>query len=137
MCPVCGAAHAVCTGRTSNRTVPVGYGAFGPEAGPAIGPNILARARIYEVTMANQFTASERLYLNADGKVVGADDPNRVSLLAAEGTSMPIERAQELGLVDADGNAVNVRTAEETPDEGEVKAKAASANKARAASDNK
>lgn len=44
------------------------------------------------------YIATERLYLDKDGKVVKADDPKRASLLVAEGGRLPIERAEELGL---------------------------------------
>jgi pyruvate/2-oxoglutarate dehydrogenase complex dihydrolipoamide acyltransferase (E2) component len=44
------------------------------------------------------YIATERLYLDKDGKVVKADDPTRASLLIGEGGRLPIERAEELGL---------------------------------------
>jgi pyruvate/2-oxoglutarate dehydrogenase complex dihydrolipoamide acyltransferase (E2) component len=44
------------------------------------------------------YIATERLYLDKDGKVVKADDPNRASLLVGVGGRLPIERAEELGL---------------------------------------
>jgi hypothetical protein len=47
----------------------------------------------------NTFTATERLYLDADGKVVKADDPKRRSLLVGVGGTMPMDRARALGLV--------------------------------------
>lgn len=46
------------------------------------------------------FTATERLYLTADGKrVVKGDDPARHELLVVEGGTLPVARAKELGLV--------------------------------------
>lgn len=53
------------------------------------------------VSMANTFnwTATEKLYLDASGKVVGAKDPTRYTLLILPGQSMPRWRAESLGLV--------------------------------------
>ena len=45
------------------------------------------------------YTADERLYLDAEGKVVKAADPGATTLLVPAGGDLPIERAQELGLV--------------------------------------
>lgn len=64
------------------------------------------------------WTADRRLYLNAAGQAVEADDPGRASLLVAEGGQIELERAQQLGLVEV------------TP--AEVKAVAPKTNKARA-----
>jgi hypothetical protein len=66
------------------------------------------------------YTADRRLYLNAEGKVVEADDPTRASLLVGQGGTLPLDQAQRLGLVDA-----------------EEKAAKAPANKAKAPVDNK
>jgi hypothetical protein len=44
------------------------------------------------------YIANERLYLDADGKVVKADDPARVQLLIHEGGRLDAARAEELGL---------------------------------------
>ena len=44
------------------------------------------------------YVASDRLYLDRGGKVVKEDDPNRVTLLAAVGATVPEPRARELGL---------------------------------------
>lgn len=90
VCPICGAAHAACPGVTGAPRFVVDY----PQ----------------EVIMPDQFTATERLYLDPDGKVVSADDPNRRSLLVSVGGTLPMERAQSLGLVDADGNAVATKS---------------------------
>lgn len=46
------------------------------------------------------WTADRRLYLDKDGKVVEADDPNRASLLVAEGGQLPLADAKRLGLVE-------------------------------------
>lgn len=54
----------------------------------------------------NEYCATERLYLNSAGQAVGADDPDRQSLLLGVGACMPLEKARQYGLVDADGNAV-------------------------------
>lgn len=48
---------------------------------------------------ANTWTSNRRLYLNKAGAVVEADDPDRTSLLVAEGGSLPLEQAKALGLV--------------------------------------
>jgi hypothetical protein len=53
-----------------------------------------------EVAMAGPYIATRRLYLDKDGKVVEADDPNRVALLVGVGGHLSQERARELGLVD-------------------------------------
>lgn len=70
--------------------------------------------------MAEVWTADRRLYLDKDGKVVEADDPNRTELLAAEGVEVPAARARELGLTqdpaqptpDAEAEDVKTRQAE-------------------------
>ncbi len=49
------------------------------------------------------FTADRRLYLNAEGEAVEADDPNRITLLAAKGTQFSMSHAQQLGLAGDDG----------------------------------
>ena len=46
----------------------------------------------------NTFTSDKRLYLDKDGKVVGEDSPDRVSLLVAAGASIPMEKAEQYGL---------------------------------------
>lgn len=46
------------------------------------------------------FTPGRRLCLDAEGKVVEGDDPNRLTLLCSETGSIPMERARELGLLD-------------------------------------
>jgi hypothetical protein len=48
---------------------------------------------------SNMWTADRRLYLDQDGKVVEADDPNRASLLVAQGGSIPLADAERYGLV--------------------------------------
>lgn len=47
----------------------------------------------------NKWTADRRLYLDANGKVVEANDPTKLTLLIAPGQSMPLTEAQRLGLV--------------------------------------
>jgi hypothetical protein len=44
------------------------------------------------------WTAPERLYLTADGKVVGHADPRKATLLIAAGCEMPMEDAIRYGL---------------------------------------
>ena len=58
------------------------------------------------------FTLSERLYTDKDGKVVKADDPNRLRLLGNAGGTIPMAEAKRLGLADADGQPVESRPAE-------------------------
>jgi enoyl-CoA hydratase/carnithine racemase len=48
---------------------------------------------------SNVWTADRRLYLDKDGKVVEASDPDRASLLVNTGGTLPLEQAQALGLV--------------------------------------
>lgn len=72
---------------------------------------------------SNMWTADRRLYLDKDGKAVEADDPARVSLLVAAGGTIPLSDAERYGLVTV------------TP--AEVKAKAPTPNKAKAAPENK
>lgn len=52
------------------------------------------------------FTSSRRLYLDKDGGVVEEGDPNRVSLLAAAGSPIPLELAVKHGLADKDGKSL-------------------------------
>jgi hypothetical protein len=44
-------------------------------------------------------TSKERLYLDADGNVVKADDPNRLTLLVGAGGVIPMETALKHGLL--------------------------------------
>lgn len=124
-CALCGSPDTTCHGRLSNYTVPVGFGWFGPESGPAIGWNRPAISRVYdmgivtlsrEVRMADVFTATERLYLDPEGNVVKAKDPNRARLLIGAGQTMPMDEARRLGLVEEEngGGEKASRTAPET-----------------------
>lgn len=54
------------------------------------------------------YVATERLYLDNNGKVVKADDPSRQSLLVPVGGRLSDEDAQHYGLTDAP----NVKAAE-------------------------
>jgi hypothetical protein len=45
------------------------------------------------------WTSPERVYLDAEGKAVGAKDPRRAQLLVCEGGRIPLDQAQALGLV--------------------------------------
>lgn len=100
-CPVCGEAHAAC-GNYGLKYKPVGWeGDFKPaevEEMPMV--TIPERKRGGEV-----FESDERLYLDGEGKVVKADDPNRKSLLVGKGGTIPLARARELGLAGEDGAA--------------------------------
>lgn len=78
-CPICGAEHAAC------------------------GLDVRALPPItLEDPMAREskatWTSDRRLYLNAAGQVVEADDPSRVSLLVAQGAALPADVAQRYGL---------------------------------------
>jgi hypothetical protein len=46
------------------------------------------------------WTSTKRLYLDQAGNVVGAKDPNRHTLLVAEGGRIPTSQARELGLLE-------------------------------------
>lgn len=76
---------------------------------------------------SNMWTADRRLYLNAEGQAVEADDPTRIKLLVAAGGSIPMADAERYGLI-------TVQPAVVTPAE---KAKAPAANKAAAPKANK
>lgn len=71
---------------------------------------------------SNLWTSDRRLYLNADGAVVEADDPSRVSLLVAAGGTIPLADAERLGIITVTH---------------EVKAAAPKVNKSKAAPTNK
>jgi hypothetical protein len=47
---------------------------------------------------SNDFVADRRLYLDADGNVVEADDPNRARLLVGAGGTVPAADAERYGL---------------------------------------
>lgn len=49
------------------------------------------------------YVATERLYLNKDGKVVKGDDPSRTSLLVAVGGKLSDEDARRYGLIEDTG----------------------------------
>lgn len=63
----------------------------------------------------NEWTSPERLYLDAAGKVVKADDPTRVSLLVGAGGSLPMERAQALGLTTTESKDVGGAESKDVP----------------------
>lgn len=44
--------------------------------------------------------SDRRLYLDAEGKVVEADDPSRAQLLVSKGGEIPMEDARRYGLLD-------------------------------------
>jgi hypothetical protein len=77
-CLICGAAHTKCPGTT-----------------PA--PQFIIDLEV-EPMASNLYTSDRRLYLNADSKVVEADDPSRVSLLVPEGGTIPMADAEKYGL---------------------------------------
>jgi hypothetical protein len=57
----------------------------------------------------NEWVADRRLYLDKDGNVVEEGDPTRATLLVGEGGTLTLERAQSLGLVDENGEAVKAK----------------------------
>jgi hypothetical protein len=75
---ICGAAHDECAG-----TLPAPQFVVDLEAEPMA---------------SNLYTSDRRLYLNAEGKVVEADDPTRVSLLVNAGGTIPMADAEKYGL---------------------------------------
>jgi hypothetical protein len=50
-----------------------------------------------------RWTADRRLYLDANDRVVEANDPTRVKLLVSAGNTIPLADAQRYGLVSNDG----------------------------------
>jgi len=76
-CLICGAAHARC------------------------GPDHLVYPPVdLGVIMADtRYTADRRLYLDADGNVVEADNPARRTLLVAAGGTLDMDTARRYGLV--------------------------------------
>lgn len=80
---------------------------------------------------ANTYTADRRLYLDRDGNVVEADDPNRATLLIGEGGALLLDDAVRYGLANPDGTAIQRQPAAEQP-EGEKAQAVPPANKARA-----
>lgn len=66
------------------------------------------------------WTADRRLYLDKAGKVVEADNPDRQTLLVAEGGQIPTERAQALGLTGGQEQALGAAQDAPAP-EGERK----------------
>jgi hypothetical protein len=47
---------------------------------------------------SNDFVSDRRLYLDSEGNVVEADDPNRARLLVGEGGTVPAADAERYGL---------------------------------------
>lgn len=61
------------------------------------------------------WTSPERVYLDAEGKAVGAKDPKRAQLLVSEGGRIPLDQAQALGLVPIVEEVVEVAEKAEKP----------------------
>lgn len=61
-----------------------------------------------------QYVSTERLFINARGRVVKADDPTARTLLVGEGGYISAEDAQRYGLLDQPGPAVDVEEAQPT-----------------------
>lgn len=78
----------------------------------------------------NDFVSDRRLYLDKDHNVVEADDPNKLTLLVAEGGRLSQEDVEKYGLnTEAEPEAENVSAASsdaenEPPDDLESKTKA-------------
>ena len=72
------------------------------------------------------WTSNRRIYLNAEGQPVEANDPARASLLVAEGGSIPQEQAVSLGLIEVEPAKVKALK----PTEAEDKAVKPAENKA-------
>lgn len=72
------------------------------------------------------YTSPERLYLNAAGQVVKADDPSRLTLLVAAGGSIPLAVAQRYGLGDDPPAAAAVVANDGPPNDAPPAAKAVS-----------
>lgn len=62
------------------------------------------------------YIAKERLYLDADGNVVGADDPNRATLLVGKGGTLTAEQAAKYGLTGEKAPAAEAAPAPATPE---------------------
>lgn len=97
-CPICGAGGCACGARPT-RFIPVGLVGSGqpnPEYTETEAMAIVTTPR--GGSREGEYTSNERLYLDADGKVVKADDPNRVSLLVAEGGVLDAATAKQYNL---------------------------------------
>lgn len=79
-CVICGKAHAACKGTAPPPRYIVDFIKEG------FMPN------------KNDFVSDKRLYLDADGNVVAADNPKRAKLLVAEGGVLSQEQAEKYGL---------------------------------------
>ena len=75
-CLICGAAHTSCGPKTTTMGITIKQ--------PAGNPS---------------WTSDRRIYLDAAGNVVEANDPNKLTLLVAAGGTMPLAEAKRLGLV--------------------------------------
>lgn len=51
------------------------------------------------------YVSDRRLYLDAAGNLVEANDPAKLTLLVAEGSTLTEAQARQYGLVDEDGKA--------------------------------
>jgi hypothetical protein len=102
-CPVCGAAGNACTHHV-------------PAPGAA---ELMPEGRIFVAHKSDR-----RLYLDAEGNVVEADNPKKLTLLVAEGGELPMDQARQYGLVQdepgdaaAEAKAENRRGAAQKPAE--------------------
>lgn len=102
-CPVCGAEHAACGPARPTRFIPLGMphgGEPNPEYDVWLAEHPAEESAMLLETRAAQarrgdFTAKERLFLDAEGNVVSETDPNRNSLLVGKGgivSAVDVER---------------------------------------------
>jgi hypothetical protein len=69
----------------------------------------------------NDFVSDRRLYLDKDNNVVEANDPNKLTLLVAEGGSLSAEEAAKYGLgVEEAATEESTEEAEASDDSGTV-----------------
>lgn len=95
-CPLCGAVGYVCSHPA-------------PLKGPPVGSVYVVEGEMAK----DDYVAEKRMYVNADGAVVGDDDPEKLTLIAGgPGARIPYARAVELGLVEAPQEAAPEEDAE-------------------------
>jgi hypothetical protein len=64
------------------------------------------------------FVSDKTLYRTKDGRIVGEDDPDKLTKVAVPGHRMPMARARELGLVTGEG--AEAKTVEPTGREDKI-----------------
>lgn len=78
-CIICGTGDCKCGGPAKLSGTPIG-------------------AEVKSMITSGAWVANRRIFLDADGNAVEANNPKRVELLVAEGASIPMARAIALGL---------------------------------------